>query len=204
MSQATMAMVREQQSSCHLRHATSICQPADGSYIRAFKSEPQAHHSHSAALQVLGMADGQPKLNTTAALKANLPDLVGIALAHSHTAARRESAWKHLSFSDADKVLEILAEARVLHDERILFGHQQTDDEAPEVEELLELEEEETPWSDGEENEQVLLQQEEQTIAASDVVSASSSKMARLLALRIVYGSPNTRALGAPCMNVAA
>eukprot|EP00971_Amphidinium_carterae_P184550 3664035-Amphidinium_carterae.1 len=61
------------------------------------------------------MAAGQPKLNTTAALTANLPDLVSIALASSHTVARRESAWKHLSFSDAEAVLEILAEASRLH-----------------------------------------------------------------------------------------
>eukprot|EP00971_Amphidinium_carterae_P283538 5628713-Amphidinium_carterae.1 len=64
---------------CTLRaisaYTTSICQAADRSYMRAFKSELRACFSHSTALQVLGMADGQPKLNTTAALQANLLDL---------------------------------------------------------------------------------------------------------------------------------
>eukprot|EP00971_Amphidinium_carterae_P088824 1757844-Amphidinium_carterae.1 len=75
-----MAMVREQHSSCHLcfveRHTTR-------SYMRALKSELRAHFSHSVALQVLRLADGEPKLNTTAALKANLPDLVGTALSNA-------------------------------------------------------------------------------------------------------------------------
>eukprot|EP00971_Amphidinium_carterae_P307552 6111823-Amphidinium_carterae.1 len=120
----------------------------------------EAHHKHmSASGQELffGLADAYPKLNTTAALKVNLPNLVGTALSNARTPPRRESAWKHLSFSDPDKVDEILAEASVFKDEGILFGEHieedadEDDDEAPEVEELLELEEEEAPLLHGRE-----------------------------------------------------
>eukprot|EP00971_Amphidinium_carterae_P206527 4098087-Amphidinium_carterae.1 len=63
------------------------------------------------------------------------------------------------------------------------------DAEALEVDGLSELEdEEETPWSDGEKNEQ-FLSMGEQAVASPDIVSANISKMARLLALRIAYGS---------------
>ena len=139
-----------------------------------------------------------PEVATNRSLKENLPKLVDTALQQSHTAERMWKAWQHLYCENY---------ASELHSQGLLFAdcvpEEQTGDDADQEEEEEEEEEPEVweePWSDlaaaaaaaaaaapeqlDKEPEEEAQQQQQQPPPEQ----SSRSKLARLLALRIVYG----------------
>ena len=210
VAEAFVSAAKEQFPQCQLifvrAGTTSICQPCDISYIRAFKSVVRRSFAECFAEQVLEGSSELGELFKKPNLKGMIPHLVAAAVRQINTEEHRQQAWKHLVPDDMPTLLQ---EAQMLQDYGALF---EGGDEKE-----AEEEEEEDPWQEddgaeaaepdsGEEDDPEDIQEDAPEAAPAEAEAAAeavlSKSAARLLALRVVYGSkpatePEARALSA-------
>ena len=173
-------------------NTTSICQPCDIAYIRAFKSVVRRSFAECFAEQVLEGSSALGELFQKPSLKGILPHLVSAAMKEINTEEHRHAAWKHVIPEDMGLLLE---EAKMLKEYGALFEGQEEEEEEEEEEEVPE----EEVWDDGEEGPQQEEEEDEGEVedveeeppapAAEASAAAISQSAARLLALRVVYGN---------------
>ena len=208
VAEAFVSAAKEQFPQCQLifvrAGTTSICQPCDVSYVRAFKPMVRRSFAECFAEQVLEGSSELGELFKKPNLKGMIPHLVAAAVREINTEEHRQQAWKHLVPEDMPTLLQ---EAQLLQDYGALFeggGEKEAEEE-----------EEEDPWQEddgaeapepesGEEEDPEDIQEEAPEAAPAEAAAEAvlSKSAARLLALRVVYGSkpatePEARALSA-------